>query len=90
MVQAYSFSAKPLIKALGRAHLRGVEVLAILDRAHEGDGLRCAHTSLPFERRECERGPAFAKASAGAALPGGRALLSCVRWCGGLLRQFAA
>lgn len=35
MVQAYSFTAKPLIKALGRAHKRGVKVRVILDKADE-------------------------------------------------------
>jgi phosphatidylserine/phosphatidylglycerophosphate/cardiolipin synthase-like enzyme len=35
LVQAYSFTAKPLIKALGRAHLRGVKVRVILDKADE-------------------------------------------------------
>lgn len=35
LVQAYSFSAKPLINALGRAHGRGVKVRVILDKADE-------------------------------------------------------
>jgi phosphatidylserine/phosphatidylglycerophosphate/cardiolipin synthase-like enzyme len=35
LVQAYSFSAKPLISALGRAKARGVKVRVILDRADE-------------------------------------------------------
>ncbi|MBP6012270.1 MAG: phospholipase D family protein [Alphaproteobacteria bacterium] len=35
LVQAYSFSAKPLINALGRAHARGVKVRVILDKADE-------------------------------------------------------
>lgn len=35
LVQAYSFQAKPLIKALGRARLRGVKVRVILDKADE-------------------------------------------------------
>jgi phosphatidylserine/phosphatidylglycerophosphate/cardiolipin synthase-like enzyme len=35
LVQAYSFKAKPLISALGRAHTRGVKVRVILDRADE-------------------------------------------------------
>lgn len=37
LVQAYSFSAKPLINALGRARLRGVKVQVILDKADERD-----------------------------------------------------
>jgi phosphatidylserine/phosphatidylglycerophosphate/cardiolipin synthase-like enzyme len=35
LVQAYSFSAKPLISALGRAKKRGVKVRVILDKADE-------------------------------------------------------
>lgn len=35
LVQAYSFSAKPLISALGRAKARGVKVRVILDKADE-------------------------------------------------------
>ncbi len=35
LVQAYSFQAKPLVKALGRAHTRGVKVRVILDRGDE-------------------------------------------------------
>jgi phosphatidylserine/phosphatidylglycerophosphate/cardiolipin synthase-like enzyme len=35
LVQAYSYTAKPLIKALGRARLRGVKVRVILDQADE-------------------------------------------------------
>ncbi|NOT40657.1 MAG: phospholipase D family protein [Alphaproteobacteria bacterium] len=35
LVQAYSFQAKPLVKALGRAHKRGVKVRVILDRGDE-------------------------------------------------------
>lgn len=35
LVQAYSFSAKPLISALGRAKVRGVKVRVILDKADE-------------------------------------------------------
>jgi hypothetical protein len=35
LVQANSLSAKPLIKALGRAHQRGVKVRVILDKADE-------------------------------------------------------
>jgi phosphatidylserine/phosphatidylglycerophosphate/cardiolipin synthase-like enzyme len=35
LVQAYSFSAKPLIGALGRAKARGVKVRVILDKADE-------------------------------------------------------
>jgi phosphatidylserine/phosphatidylglycerophosphate/cardiolipin synthase-like enzyme len=35
LVQSNSFSAKPLIKALGRAHKRGVKVRVILDKADE-------------------------------------------------------
>lgn len=35
LVQAYSFQAKPLVKALGRAHSRGVKVRVILDRGDE-------------------------------------------------------
>jgi phosphatidylserine/phosphatidylglycerophosphate/cardiolipin synthase-like enzyme len=35
LVQAYSFSAKPLVDALGRARMRGVNVRVILDKADE-------------------------------------------------------
>lgn len=35
LVQAYSFQAKPLVKALGRAHKRGVKVRVILDKGDE-------------------------------------------------------
>jgi len=35
LVQANSLSAKPLLKALGRAHKRGVKVRVILDKADE-------------------------------------------------------
>ena len=35
LVQAYSFQAKPLVKALGRARQRGVKVRVILDKADE-------------------------------------------------------
>lgn len=35
LVQAYSFQARPLVKALGRAHKRGVKVRVILDRGDE-------------------------------------------------------
>lgn len=35
LVQAYSFQAKPLVKALGRARQRGVTVRVILDKADE-------------------------------------------------------
>ena len=35
LVQAYSYTAKPLIKALGRARVRGVRVRVILDQADE-------------------------------------------------------
>lgn len=35
LVQAYSFQAKPLVKALGRARERGVKVRVILDKADE-------------------------------------------------------